>query len=134
MQKQIKAMVEKYREKMIWTPDKVLFGKYEHWVDLWENFEKDDVVKCDCEDFALSCCRAAFEQDLLSPDKFGLMLVSIKQTSKFDHCVAWFKPKQIVWIADNTSRRPYYKFSDMVHTAIQHNTYETPQDWFETVV
>lgn len=133
--KQIKELVEAYRSVMVWTPDNELHGTADHWRDDYVIFEDalefDDFVTCDCENFALSLNRAVYEKKLLPPDDYGLMLVNTNESDHYNHCVAWFKINDKTYIADNSSREPFYKFSNMRHIPIQHNRYSKPKEWRE---
>jgi len=134
----VRRAVFRFRNKMVWTSDEENFGRREEWRDLYTDFQNPDldVVRCDCEDFALSLERYCHINLGVSPRLLSLHCVStVGHPTKFNHAIGCIDISGTSYFWDNATRYPFYSYQDRPphYTLIQFARYDAPKEWFETV-
>jgi len=133
----VRAAAFRFRNKMVWTADDERFGKSDFWKDLYHDFmdANTDVVRCDCEDYAMSLQRYCMINLGLSPSKISLHMVSTKGENFLNHAIGSVNIDGISYFWDNAQREPFYSFLQLPssYKLLTHSYYNRPQLWFETV-
>ena len=83
--------------RFIWTNDEEQYGVWEHWTSHADAIERDEIIRDDCDGFAMTCAelavRAGIEKSLVR------LATCFVETGSY-HCVAIVSG----WVLDNRQR------------------------------
>jgi predicted transglutaminase-like cysteine proteinase len=99
----VERVFRRVRDVFIWTADKEVFGKPEHWESLAHLIHAGaHQAKGDCDDFALTCLELLAEAG--APTDTLRIILCWTETDDY-HCVAGVDHESGTWILDNRQRR-----------------------------
>ena len=94
----IRAIHQRVLRHFIWTPDQEQYQRHEHWTSHADAIERDEVIRDDCDGFALTCAELALRAGINEDDV--RLATCYVETGEY-HCVAIVEGQ----VMDNRQRR-----------------------------
>jgi len=88
---------QQVKSHFIWTSDMENYGVPEHWRSYADEIEKGDVIRDDCDAFALTCAELLIRQDA---DKNDIYLIFCLTETGGGHLICVYDG----WVLDNRQR------------------------------
>ncbi len=115
----LKAILRTQQSRFIYIPDKEQFGVVDHWPESINIPDPPEILRGDCDDFALACRKQLRALEIKSK------LILCRTESKEYHLVC----SVAGWILDNRARTVRNK-SDIPYDWIKMSGYEKGDQWY----